>query len=570
MKNSKKKDDFVKPSLKKKEAFIKRMKKLRGKVDLKEEITKEVKIPEPKSEIKDHKFYSSLVSNKVLVLLCKEKPFTITGAVDLQCFTENVEIFGYQSKLGEKVSLFNPNGFNTFSIEVVSSDQNTPNWSTLKDFTENDIEDCKEHFRPENGVIVLSRHSSHKVDFLKKIMKEHFFPSVHFLAIERNTYACEYLLNCSFEFNEYKTINISPFWKNVKLEKSSKVIVAGGQNVGKSTFLRYMVNNNLKKASEKILLIDLDIGQSEVFLPQTISATVLENPLLGPGYFHNLNPEEAVFVGEINVILSPENYLRSVIELIKRCRENPSLNGIPWVINTMGYFKGFGLELLLNLYKIIRPTDVVQINDRFEKSEGNQFQSSVVEKMIGSLPDFPAFQLHQFEKNFFTKKYRRNTISAKDIRHLVVMCGLSGVLKSGGGFLNDVTPVSAHMESLRIYNSTTQMYSSDFASINGCLVYLCKKGESSTSLSCLGVGIVRGIDDKTKKVYLLPSCSLNVLSKVNCLAMGTIVLPSALLINQGPNINKIPPFLYRTKEFTGSKSIQQMHHKVPTRKRNGF
>lgn len=126
------------------------------------------------------------------------------------------------------------------------------------------------------------------------------------------------------------------------------------------------------------------------------------------------------------------------------------------------------------------------------------------------------------------------------------------------------------MDSLTLYNSTSQTYSSDFSSVNGCLVYLCNKEESSALLSCLGVGIIRGIDDKTKKVYLLPSCSSEGLAEVNCLALGTIVLPSALLINQGPNINKVPPFLYRTKEFTGSKSIQQMHHKVPTRKRNGF
>lgn len=444
----KKDDDFVKPSKKKKEAFVRRMKKLRGKIDInlpKEETesspTTQSKTEPPPEPIVNHRFYSSLISNKVLVLLCEKSPLTITGAVDLQTLTTNVEIFGFRPEIAEKVSLYNPSGFNTLAIEVTPGSISTLRLDDLKDFTKNDIEDCQKNFRPENGVIVLSRHSSHKVDFLKKVMKEHFFPSVHYLSVEKPTYTCEYLLNCSFDETNKPAINISPFWKNVVLENSSRVIVAGGQNVGKSTFLRYMVNSNLKKASQKILLIDLDIGQSESFLPQTISATVLNKPLLGPGYLQSLDPEEAIFVGQINVLLSPESYLRSVIELIKKVRRNKSLNRIPWVVNTMGYFKGFGLELLINLYKIIQPTDVVQINDRFEKNEGNQFQSNILEKMIGKLPDFPSFQLHQFEKNFYTQKYSRNAVSAKDIRHLVVMCGLSGILKDGGAFLNDVIPV---------------------------------------------------------------------------------------------------------------------------------
>lgn len=449
MKVSKKENVSAKP-IKKKEALAKRMKRLTKKIDVnpsKGKITKPLLTLPLESEtdkepIKEHKFYSSLISNKVLVLLCKDSPLVISGAVDLVSFTSNVELFGYRVGIGEKVSLYNPIGFNTLAIEVVSdsTSNHTVNWKRLEDFTKQDIDDCKRNYLPENGLIILSRHTSHKVKFVQKMMKEHFFPSVNRLLIEKSTYTCEYLLNCSFEQTGKEAIVINPHWNKVVLEKSSRVIVVGSQNVGKSTLLRYMVNSNLKEF-KKIVLIDLDVGQSESFLPQTISASVLSKPLLGPGYFQSLDPEEAIFVGQINILLSPESYLKSVIELMKRCRENKSLQGIPWVFNTMGYFKGFGLELLIALYKIIQPTDVVKINDRFDNNEGNQFQSNVVEKLIGHLPDSPAFQLHQFEKNFQTKKYQRHAVSTKDIRHLIVMCGLSGILKSGGGFLNEVTPV---------------------------------------------------------------------------------------------------------------------------------
>lgn len=447
MKIKKNVNGSVKPSTKKKEVFVKRMKRLRGKIDvnpLNEEISKPVLIPSKSDSepITEPKFYSSLVSNKVLVLLSADSSLTINGAVDLKAFTTNVDIFGYRMEIGDKVPIYNPIGFNTITVDVVSDggSNNTVIWEEIEDFTEQDIEECRKNFRPENGIIVLSRHSSHKIKFLNKMMKECFFPSVHNLSIEKPTYTSEYLLNCSFEETDKQAITINPHWKKVILEKSSRLILVGGQNVRKSTFLRYMVNSNLKKFGQ-ILLIDLDIGQSESFLPQTISASLLSKPLLGPGYFQSLNPQEAIFVGSINVLLSPENYLKSEIELMKRCRENKAFHGIPWVFNTMGYFKGFGLEVLMALYKIILPTDVVQIYNRFENDEGSQYQSNVVNKMIGDLPDPPSYQLHQFEKNFHAKKYQRNDISAKDIRHLVVMCGLSGILKNGEGFLTDVAPV---------------------------------------------------------------------------------------------------------------------------------
>lgn len=436
-------DKSVKPSTKKKESFSKQMKSLRGKVEIEKGFQNLVENLPESEELSNHKFYSSLITNKVLVLLCPNKPLTISGAVDIQCLTGNVEIFGYQLEAGEKVSLFNPRGFNSFTINSFENGKKEEiRDDILNYFSQDDVKDCRRFLNPGTGLIVLSRHSSHKVDFVMKTMKENFFRSVHFLKTETPTYCCEYLLNCTIEETSSENIiNVDRNWENVVLEKSSRLIVAGAQNVGKSTFVRYFLNSKLKFFS-RILLIDLDIGQSEIFLPQTISATVLEKPLLGPGYLQNLIPLESIFIGEVNVLLSPEKYIKSVMELVKRCRENPELRGIPWIVNTMGYFKGFGLEILLMLYKIIHPTVVVQINDNQRNVQGNLFQSKVLEKMVGNLSDFPNFQLYQFEKNFYSMRYRKDAISAKDIRHLMVLCGLSGILKDGGGFINDIAPVS--------------------------------------------------------------------------------------------------------------------------------
>ena len=53
----------------------------------------------------------------------------------------------------------------------------------------------------------------------------------------------------------------------------SRVLVAGGKGVGKSTFLRWFTNKLL--SSGPVLFLDLDPGQAELGLPGYLSMSAL-------------------------------------------------------------------------------------------------------------------------------------------------------------------------------------------------------------------------------------------------------------------------------------------------------
>ena len=52
-----------------------------------------------------------------------------------------------------------------------------------------------------------------------------------------------------------------------------RLLVAGGKGVGKSTFVRYLVNRLLAELGGPVLVVDLDPGQAEFSVPGYIFIT---------------------------------------------------------------------------------------------------------------------------------------------------------------------------------------------------------------------------------------------------------------------------------------------------------
>lgn len=94
--------------------------------------------------------------------------------------------------------------------------------------------------------------------------------------------------------------------------------------------------------------------------------------------------------------------------------------------------------------------------------------------------------------------------------------------------------------------------------INGNLVALCVDGAEN----CIGFGIVRGFDVANDKLYLITPEPLSVLTKVNSLIMGQIMLPMLFYVNKefkGPipylchsikqNTTNVPKRCYKACKF---------------------
>lgn len=69
------------------------------------------------------------------------------------------------------------------------------------------------------------------------------------------------------------------------------------------------------------------------------------------------------------------------------------------------------------------------------------------------------------------------------------------------------------------------------------MVYLCSQKEGDTFPECLGVGLVRAVDEHVNKLYLVTGISRKRLKRVNCLALTSMPIPLQVITSQSTITN---------------------------------
>lgn len=183
-------------------------------------------------------------------------------------------------------------------------------------------------------------------------------------------------------------------WNQIEEElqvgESSIVLFCGAKSNGKSSLVRQIVNNYIKKCETPsnevqdidtndevenkahrryIYYVDLDPGQSEMATPGTISAHIVRSntqPLQSPTYLNVLRHELLAMssVGGTNMAVDPRMFIQNVRFIMNQVISHRSEQSIkrPIVINTMGFIRNVGLALLMDTIKICSPTDLVVLN----------------------------------------------------------------------------------------------------------------------------------------------------------------------------------------------------------------
>lgn len=184
----------------------------------------------------------------------------------------------------------------------------------------------------------------------------------------------------------FKAFLVSPAWQplvaSLKTENPPReFMVCGKKHVGKSTTMRYLVNELLAKFG-KVVLLDCDLGQPELTSPGFISLSVLTSPLLGPSYanIHLSQPEwqESHFVGCSSAKEKLEDILNVATMLFARYKfsmeaqflDNTKIASgdsqsnatlAPIVINTHGWVEGPGYDTLARMVYAMTPSQLIQI-----------------------------------------------------------------------------------------------------------------------------------------------------------------------------------------------------------------
>ncbi|XP_070766992.1 polynucleotide 5'-hydroxyl-kinase NOL9 [Enoplosus armatus] len=339
------------------------------------------------------------------------------------------------------------------------------------------------------------------------------------------------------------------------------ILVCGSKNVGKSTFIRILINTLLNHTSS-VDYLEGDLGQTEFTPAGCLSLSTVREPLLGPPFTHQCTPEHMIYYGNSSCESDLDRYLESLKSLWRRRSQSRETTVI---INTMGWVKGFGFQMLVDMIRFFPVSHVVQLSH------------SGITQCPALTPEFlrtaHGYQTHppaQTALDEFTESHS----PSRSYTHLIVQSEFQGVGRQGTA---KHQRTNEHRE-LSLLAYLSQLQSPDpgpvrplhsltpyqvphtavalgvihcevgpthmFYAANASLVGLCCLGEKVTSRGgpvllsqtplcpCVGFGVLRGIDMVRGLYFLLTPVDPSILRKVNCLLLGAISLPSCILKTQ--------------------------------------
>ncbi|CAH0473958.1 unnamed protein product [Peronospora belbahrii] len=383
----------------------------------------------------------------------------------------------------------------------------------------------------------------------------------------------------------FKTLRITEPWQATvdsllasllaqKGPMSKKIVVCGGKGVGKSTFCRYLINRLLSQF-KIVAFLDTDLGQCELTPPGLVALHALTTPLIGPGFSHMKSPIRSFFCGNTNPGNDPLYYMKAVKSLlrvydakwgIQRRANSNNVNPrstehafVPLVINTDGWIKSMGHDLLCSVIQETSPDHVVQLvaatkNKQFDvPTEGNWHIHAVspwdpvgLTQPPRSSKDLRVYRFH----SYFLAQTRCN-LSRPRLQNLQVLSEKNRLDSDIYRAYARLTPFVVSFDQVDIsFTGSSVPPSQLLFSLNASVVGLCVNPDykpfmqdESTSLRqgpprivlepvhapCLGIGIIRALDPKKRQLFLLSPLSLSVLQRVNLLVHSNISLDSIML-----------------------------------------
>ncbi|ODQ63979.1 hypothetical protein NADFUDRAFT_67344 [Nadsonia fulvescens var. elongata DSM 6958] len=148
---------------------------------------------------------------------------------------------------------------------------------------------------------------------------------------------------------------------------ASVTLVAGTKNSGKSAISRVLTNGLLYDL-DAVAYLDLDPGQTLFSPPGEISLHVVSKPLLSNQSFTYSSTTEGDYkliqshhLGNLSPKDNPSYYLAMIAALFKIYKESllRASPMMPLVINTPGWTRGLGLDLLIEITKLVVPSHII-------------------------------------------------------------------------------------------------------------------------------------------------------------------------------------------------------------------
>lgn len=514
--------------------------------------------------------------NHAVLVMQKDQTLCFRGKCFLTCLYGRVEVMGFTIEEGQQsYPLFSPASHCPLTIRALQSsrgDRTEGSHILQKYLPSASRKKLQKQITSNSSVILLEALESPMTRFLSSFtsLSELFSPPVS----ELMSAVLDTPLNGLGMIPLASTIEglkMSKSYRNAlnavvsacrgDMDGCAVILVYGTKNVGKSTFIRLLINTLLNHTSS-IDYLEGDLGQTEFTPAGCLSLLTVREPLLGPPFTHQHTPDHMIYYGQTSCESDLDRYLESLKSLWRRRSQNRET---PVVINTMGWVKGFGFQLLVDMIRFLPVSHVVQLSH------------GVTTQCPALTPEFlktaHGFQTHppaQTAMDEFTeshsppRSYAHLTVQSEfegvgcqgrakhqrtnEQRELSLLAYLSQLQSPDPGPvrpLHSLTPyqVSHTAVALGVIHcevGPTHM----FYAANGSLVGLCCLAEKVMSRGgpvvlsqapicpCVGFGVLRGIDMARGLYLLLTPVDPDVLRKVNCLLLGGISLPSCVVTTQ--------------------------------------
>ncbi|KAG6534504.1 polynucleotide 5'-hydroxyl-kinase NOL9-like [Zingiber officinale] len=328
------------------------------------------------------------------------------------------------------------------------------------------------------------------------------------------------------------------------------VFVCGPKNSGKSTFSRYLLNALLPRYG-RVGYLDTDVGQPDFSPPGCVSLTLIKetiSDLMNPCIRET---ERFFYLGDISSKSNPEAYLDFTLRLydyfIKQYHQldepnDPGNTVLPLIINTPGWVKGTGFDLLVEMLRYISPTLVVQIHISLQ-SKNLPVGTFWLDANQQELHKVPILVLDSARRNIKNE----SILVQKDARHMrdqrlfgyFKQCFPNNLNiltnKALARALAAVSPYVVPFSKVKVIHLHCQVPSSEiFHSLNATIVGLAVSSDvpaksKSKIPPCVGLGIVRAIDVIKGLLYVITPVPFCILQKVDLLLQGFIEIPSGFL-----------------------------------------
>ncbi|CAJ2676755.1 unnamed protein product [Trifolium pratense] len=319
--------------------------------------------------------------------------------------------------------------------------------------------------------------------------------------------------------------------------------ICGPANSGKATFSRHLLNVLFTKCN-RVAYLDTNVGQPEFTPPGFLSLTILHN--LTPDMTNPClkTPERSLFFGDVSPQRDPSTYIkyiRSIYDYYQKEYRTFDKGGkssriqMPLVVNTSGWVKGVGYNMLVNMLKYICPTHVVKIGISTENMNlpagkfwlGGKHDGTILMEIRAARQD--SLNGSGLAQN--NARLVRDSRLMAYFRQCLPSDSNVSTIKELAHSLTSHCPYHVPIASVKIRHVHCKVPSSQtFHSLNASIVGLAVESKGPGNLPwCLGLGIVRAIDSVKGILYVITPVPFDSLKKVNLLLQGYIQIPTGLL-----------------------------------------